>query len=168
MAFRLKETIIMLGLLIALKCLSEVWWQKPFSNYFLIRLRMSPRYYLFTAILVSVLTLVISWWKQKQTGREIFWIMVKVVSTLAIIAGIILGVAQLLAFLGVAQSGFFLWILRPQISQGSCSLSWVYPFLLYLTLWAWWFTLPWCMKTRKILEKIAALDGCWAWSLEPE
>lgn len=69
---------------------------------------MSPRYYLFTAILVAVLTLVISWWKQKQTGREIFWVMVKVVSTLAIIAGGILGVAQLLAFLGVAQSGFFL------------------------------------------------------------
>ena len=69
---------------------------------------MSPRYYLFTAILVAVLTLVISWWKQKQTGREIFWVMVKVVSTLAIIVGGILGVAQLLAFLGVAQSGFFL------------------------------------------------------------
>ena len=69
---------------------------------------MSPRYYLFTAILVAFLTLVISWWKQKQTGREIFWVMVKVVSTLAIIVGGILGVAQLLAFLGVAQSGFFL------------------------------------------------------------
>ena len=69
---------------------------------------MSPRYYLFTAILVAVLTLVISWWKQKQTGREIFWVMVKVVSTLAIIVGGILGVAQLLVFFGVAQSGFFL------------------------------------------------------------
>ena len=69
---------------------------------------MSPRYYLFTAMLVAVLTLVISWWKQKQTGREIFWVMVKVVSTLAIIVGGILGVAQLLAYLGVAQSGFFL------------------------------------------------------------
>ena len=69
---------------------------------------MSPRYYLFTAMLVAVLTLVISWWKQKQTGREIFRVMVKVVSTLAIIVGGILGVAQLLAFLGVAQSGFFL------------------------------------------------------------
>jgi hypothetical protein len=69
---------------------------------------MSPRYYLFTAILVAVLTLVISWWKQKKTGRETFWVMVKVVSTLAIIVGGILGVAQLLAFLGVAQSGFIL------------------------------------------------------------
>ena len=69
---------------------------------------MSPRYYIFTAILIAVLTLTISWWKQKQTGREIFLIMVKVVSTLAIIVGGIVGVAQLLAFFGVAQSGFFL------------------------------------------------------------
>ena len=69
---------------------------------------MSPRYYLLTATLVAVLTLVISWWKQKRTGREIFRVMVKVVSILAIIVTVILGVAQLLAFLGIAQSGFFL------------------------------------------------------------
>ena len=69
---------------------------------------MSPRFYLFTTILVAVLTLTISWWKQKQTGREIFWIMVKVVSALTIIVGGILGVAQLLEFFGVAQSGFLL------------------------------------------------------------
>ena len=69
---------------------------------------MSPRYYIFTAILVAVLTLTISWWKQKQTGREIFWIMVKVISTLAIIVGGIVGAAQLLAYFGVAQSGFLL------------------------------------------------------------
>ena len=69
---------------------------------------MSPRYYIFTTILIAVLTLTISWWKQKQTGREIFWVMVKVISALAIIVGGIVGVAQLLAFFGVAQSGFFL------------------------------------------------------------
>lgn len=69
---------------------------------------MSPRYYIGTAILVAVLTLVISVWKQKQTRREIFWIMVKVVAALAVIVGAVLGVAQLLAFLGIAQSGFFL------------------------------------------------------------
>jgi uncharacterized membrane protein YfcA len=69
---------------------------------------MSPRYYIGTAILVAVLTLAISWWKQKQTRREIFWVMAKVVSALAVIAGGVLGVAQLLAFFGVAQSGFFL------------------------------------------------------------
>ena len=69
---------------------------------------MSPRYYLGTAILVAVLTLAISVWKKKQTGREIFWVMVKVILALAVIVGGVLGMAQLLAFLGVAQSGFFL------------------------------------------------------------
>ena len=69
---------------------------------------MSPRYYLGTAILVAVLTLAISVWKKKQAGREIFWVMVKVILALAVIVGGVLGVAQLLAFLGVAQSGFFL------------------------------------------------------------
>jgi hypothetical protein len=69
---------------------------------------MSPRYYIFTAILIAVLTLTISWWKQKQTGREIFWVMVKVVTALAVIVGGIVGIAQLLVFFGVAQSGFFL------------------------------------------------------------
>ena len=69
---------------------------------------MSPRYYLGTAILVAVLTLVISVWKQKQTKREIFLVMVKVILALAVIVGGVLGVAQLLASLGAAQSGFFL------------------------------------------------------------
>ncbi len=69
---------------------------------------MSPRYYISTAILVLVLTLVISVWKQKQTKQEIFGVMMKVTLVLAVIIGGILGVAQLLAFLGVAQSGFFL------------------------------------------------------------
>jgi H+/gluconate symporter-like permease len=69
---------------------------------------MSPRYYLITAILVAVFTLIISVWKKKQTKQEIFWVMVKVILTMAVIAGGVLGFAQLLAFLGVAQSGFFL------------------------------------------------------------
>jgi hypothetical protein len=69
---------------------------------------MSLRYYLFTTILIAFLTLTISWWKQKQTGRDIFWVMVKVVFMLAIIVGGTVGVAQLLAFFGVAQSGFLL------------------------------------------------------------
>ena len=69
---------------------------------------MSPRYYFFTTILIAVLTLTISWWKQKQTVHEIFWIMVKVVSALTIIVGVIVVVAQLLEFFGVAQSGFLL------------------------------------------------------------
>ena len=69
---------------------------------------MSPRYYLGTAVLVAALTLAISVWKKKQTGREIFWVMVKVILGLTVIVGGVLGVTQLLAFMGVAQSGFFL------------------------------------------------------------
>lgn len=69
---------------------------------------MSPRYYIGTAILVGVLTLAISWWQQKQTRREIFWVMIKVVFALAVIVGGVMGVVQLLVFFGVAQSGFFL------------------------------------------------------------
>ena len=69
---------------------------------------MSPRYYLFTAILVVICTLAISWWQQKRAGREIFWVMIKVLSALVLIIGVIWAVAQLLFFMGVAQSGFFL------------------------------------------------------------
>jgi hypothetical protein len=69
---------------------------------------MSPRYYIGTAILVAVLTLVISVWKKKQTKREIFGVMVKVISALAVIVAGVLGLAKLLAYIGVAQSGFIL------------------------------------------------------------
>lgn len=69
---------------------------------------MSPRYYIGTTILIVVLTFAISYWKKKQTRREIFGVFVKVVIAIAVIAGGIVGVAQLLAYLGVAQSGFFL------------------------------------------------------------
>ena len=69
---------------------------------------MSPRYYLGTAILVAVLTLVISVWTQKKTKREIFGVMIKVVCALFVIFGGVFGIAQLLSYLGVAQSGFFL------------------------------------------------------------
>ena len=69
---------------------------------------MSPRYYLFTTLLVAVLTLAVSWWKQKQTGREMFLVMLKVVSVIAIIVGVIVGVAHVFTYLGIAQSGFLL------------------------------------------------------------
>ena len=49
---------------------------------------MSLRYYLFTTILIVILTLTISWWKQKQEGREILWIMIKVISVLAVLSAV--------------------------------------------------------------------------------
>jgi hypothetical protein len=69
---------------------------------------MSPRYYLFTTILVVTFTLVISWWKQKRKAHEIFLVMLKVVFVLIIIVIGTVGVARLLAYFGIAQSGFFL------------------------------------------------------------
>jgi hypothetical protein len=54
------------------------------------------------------LTFAISYWQKKQTGREISVIFIKVVTATAVIVGGILAVVWLLAYLGVAESGFFL------------------------------------------------------------
>ena len=69
---------------------------------------MSPRYYIGTTVLIGVLTFVISLWKNKQTSKEIFGIFIKVVTATAVIVGGVIAIAWLLAYLGVAQSGFFL------------------------------------------------------------
>jgi hypothetical protein len=69
---------------------------------------MSPRYYISTTILIGVLTFAISYWQKKQTGRETFVIFIKVVTATAIIVGGVLAIIWLLAYLGIAQSGFFL------------------------------------------------------------
>lgn len=69
---------------------------------------MSPRYYISTSILIGVLTFAISYWQKKQTGREIFVVFLKVVTATAMIVGGVLAIVWLLAYLGIAQSGFFL------------------------------------------------------------
>ena len=69
---------------------------------------MSPRYYISTAIFIGGLTFAISYWKNKQTGKEIFMVFLKVLTATGIIIGGVLVLAWLLAYLGVAQSGFFL------------------------------------------------------------
>jgi hypothetical protein len=69
---------------------------------------MSPRYYISTTILIGVLTFAISYWQKKQTGREIFVIFIKVVTATAVIVGGVMAIVWLLAYLGIAQSGFFL------------------------------------------------------------
>jgi hypothetical protein len=69
---------------------------------------MSPRYYISTTILIGILTFAISYWQKKQTGREIFVVFLKVVAATAVIVGVVLAVVWLLAYLGIAQSGFFL------------------------------------------------------------
>ena len=69
---------------------------------------MSPRYYIATAVLISVLTVTISFWTKKQTGKEIFTVFVKVASAFGAIIGGVLVIAWLLAYLGIARSGFLL------------------------------------------------------------
>jgi hypothetical protein len=54
------------------------------------------------------LTFAISYWQKKQTGREIFVVFLKVVTVTAMIVGGVLAIVWLLAYLEIAQSGFFL------------------------------------------------------------
>ena len=69
---------------------------------------MSPRYYISTTILIGVLTFAISYWQEKKTGREVFVVFLKVVTATLMIVGGVLAIVWLLAYLGIAQSGFFL------------------------------------------------------------
>jgi len=128
---------------------------------------MSPRYYFGTAILVVVLTLVISIWTQKRTKRAIFGVMIKVVCALFVIFGGIFGIAQLLSYFGVAQSGFFLWVPNPWNFQDSWYFSWLWLLLRSLILWECWFIHPSCMRIKIILAKIVGMDGCFVWSRVP-
>ncbi|MBI5428500.1 MAG: hypothetical protein HZA02_09525 [Nitrospinae bacterium] len=68
---------------------------------------MSPRYYLISAIVVFVLTAVISAATNRRTAREILMILCWVVSGLALIVGALVGIVQALAMLGIAESGYF-------------------------------------------------------------
>lgn len=67
---------------------------------------MSPRYYIITALLVFGLTAGISYWKKIRTKREISVVLGQVIFGLAVILGVVAGVAKLMVVLGIAQSGF--------------------------------------------------------------
>ena len=69
---------------------------------------MSFRYYLVSAVAVVVITIAISWWKQKKTAKEVFVVFGQVVILLAVLLGAVFSVAELLAYLGVAQTGFII------------------------------------------------------------
>ena len=69
---------------------------------------MSLRYYIGTATLILVLTLTISFWTKKQTGKEVFEIFFKVATVFGAIIGGVLALGWLFAFFGIAQSGFIL------------------------------------------------------------
>ena len=69
---------------------------------------MSPRYYLVSAIIVVVLTTAVSWWKQKRTAKAVFVVFVQVVILWVFLLGAVFGLAELLKYLGIAQSGFII------------------------------------------------------------
>ena len=66
---------------------------------------MSPRYYLISAVIVTVLTVAVSWWKQKKTAKEGFIVFGQVILLWMGLLGAVFGLAELLNYLGVSQSG---------------------------------------------------------------
>ena len=69
---------------------------------------MSPRYYLVSAIIVAVLTIFFSWWKQKKTAKEILIVFCQVVVLWIFLLAVVFGLAELLKYLGIANSGFII------------------------------------------------------------
>jgi len=69
---------------------------------------MSPRYYLISGIIVVVLTMIISWWKEAKSIKEIFVVFCLVVALLLILIFALVGLAELFVYLGIAQDGFII------------------------------------------------------------
>ena len=69
---------------------------------------MSPRYYFISAVIVIASTIVISLWKQKKTGKEVFFVFGQVVMLWCFLLGVVFGLAEILVYLGIAQSGFMI------------------------------------------------------------
>ena len=67
---------------------------------------MSPRYYLISGIIVVVLTMIISWWKEAKSIKEVFVVFCRVVALLLILIFALVGLVELLVYLDIAQDGF--------------------------------------------------------------
>ena len=67
---------------------------------------MSPRYYLISGIIVVVLTMIISWWKEAKSIKEVFVVFCRVVALLLILIFALVGLVELFVYLGIAQDGF--------------------------------------------------------------
>ena len=67
---------------------------------------MSPRYYLVSGVIVFILTIVISWWKEAKSSKEVLVVFCQVVLLLMLLIGFVIGFSELLVYLGIAQSGF--------------------------------------------------------------
>ena len=66
---------------------------------------MSPRYYLISGIIVVVLTMIISWWKETKSIKEVFVVFCRVVALLLILIFALVGLVELFVYLGIAQDG---------------------------------------------------------------
>ena len=69
---------------------------------------MSPRYYLVSGVIVFVLTIVISWWKEAKSRKEVLVVFCQVVLLLIVLIGLVIGFSELLLYLGISQSGFII------------------------------------------------------------
>ena len=69
---------------------------------------MSPRYYLVSGIIVFILTIVISWWKEAKSSKEVLVVFCQVVLLLIVLIGLVIGFSELLLYLGISQSGFII------------------------------------------------------------
>ena len=69
---------------------------------------MSPRYYLISGIIVVVLTMIISWWKEAKSIKEVFVVFCRVMALLLILLFMLVGLSELLVYLGIAQDGFII------------------------------------------------------------
>lgn len=69
---------------------------------------VSFRYYVICFVVVLVLTLLICWVRQTRTRPEFFWVMGMVAGSMLALGLILAGLAKLLVWLGVAESGFIL------------------------------------------------------------
>jgi hypothetical protein len=67
---------------------------------------MSLRYYLVSGVIVFILTIVISWWKEAKSSKEVLVVFCQVVLLLMLLIGFVIGLSELLVYLGIAQSGF--------------------------------------------------------------
>ena len=69
---------------------------------------MSPRYYLISGMIVVVLTMIISWWEQKKSAKEIFIVFCRVVGLILILIFMLVGLSELFVYLCIAQDGFII------------------------------------------------------------
>jgi hypothetical protein len=67
---------------------------------------MSLRYYLITLVLAAGITAWISYLRETRAPKDVAKIFFWVVVALGLVAGVVAGIAALLAWLGIAESGF--------------------------------------------------------------